>query len=43
MFFSVDTLANYLKSAKETLADILKYGASREKSQLDVIRNKNLR
>lgn len=39
----VDTMRNYLKNAKDTLVDILKQSSVREKSPLDVIRNKNAR
>jgi hypothetical protein len=47
MFFffysSVGMLNGYLKSATDTLTDINKYAHVREKTPLDLVRNKNLR
>ncbi|XP_076115967.1 serine/threonine-protein kinase TBK1-like isoform X1 [Mytilus galloprovincialis] len=39
----IGTLKSYLKTSKDTLSDILKYSAVREKTPLDLVRNKNLR
>jgi hypothetical protein len=42
-YSSVGMLNGYLKSATDTLTDINKYAHVREKTPLDLVRNKNLR
>lgn len=39
----IGTLKSYLNTSKDTLSDILKYSVIRDKTPLDLVRNKNLR